>query len=50
MLEHGANTAMYAVYRFVETALGIGAAWLISFVPRLIRLEESAEEDAPQRS
>jgi uncharacterized membrane protein YgaE (UPF0421/DUF939 family) len=40
MLEHGENPASYAVYRFVETALGIGVAWVISFVPRLIRLEE----------
>lgn len=40
MLDHGENVAVYAVYRFVETAIGIGVAWAISFVPRLIRIEE----------
>lgn len=50
MLEHGENTAMYAVYRFVETAIGIGVAWAISFVPRLIRLEEPAAGDDPKGS
>ncbi len=43
MLEHGENTALYAFYRFVETALGIGVAWAISFVPRLIHLEPPKE-------
>jgi len=40
MLEHGGNAAEYAFYRFIETALGIGVAWAISFVPRLIRFPE----------
>lgn len=44
MSEHGENTALYAVYRFVETALGIGVAWLVSFVPRIIRMDEPAAE------
>lgn len=43
MLDHGESPAIYAAYRFVETAIGIGVAWAISFVPRLIRIEESAK-------
>lgn len=51
MLDHGNNTWAYAFYRFIETALGIGVAWAISFVPRLIRIPEPVtDETAPPRS
>lgn len=41
MLDVGANTWSYALFRFIETVLGISVAWAISFVPRLIRFEQS---------
>lgn len=37
----------YALDRFLETALGIVVAWVISLVPRLIELEE---EEAKEKS
>jgi uncharacterized membrane protein YgaE (UPF0421/DUF939 family) len=33
----------YATFRFVETVLGVSVAWLISYVPKLIRVEERGE-------
>jgi|tagenome__1003787_1003787.scaffolds.fasta_scaffold19844522_1 uncharacterized membrane protein YgaE (UPF0421/DUF939 family) len=30
----------YATFRFIETVLGVTVAWLISYVPKLIRVEE----------
>lgn len=36
LLDHGASPWSYAVLRTIETALGIGVAILISFLPRLI--------------
>ena len=37
VLAYGPESWTYAVFRFVETALGIGVAWLISLVPKLLR-------------
>lgn len=37
LLDHGAAPWAYALHRFLETALGVGAAWAISFVPKLMR-------------
>jgi len=45
MLEHGEATWAYAVYRFIETAIGVGVAWLISFVPRLTHMNEPGGEE-----
>jgi uncharacterized membrane protein YgaE (UPF0421/DUF939 family) len=39
MVAHGTHPWSYAFLRFIETALGIGVAWLISFVPKLIRID-----------
>lgn len=36
MLSYGAEPWSYAFYRLFETTLGIGVAWVISLVPKLI--------------
>ena len=41
MLSYGAEPWSYAFYRLIETILGIGVAWAISLVPKLIRGGES---------
>jgi uncharacterized membrane protein YccC len=38
---HSAEPWDYALFRFIETALGIAVAWAISFVPKLLRVEEA---------
>jgi uncharacterized membrane protein YgaE (UPF0421/DUF939 family) len=35
---------MHATLRFVETVLGVAVAWLISYVPKLIRIAEAEDE------
>jgi uncharacterized membrane protein YgaE (UPF0421/DUF939 family) len=37
MLDHGADPWSYALYRVIETDLGIGLALLVSLVPILVR-------------
>jgi uncharacterized membrane protein YgaE (UPF0421/DUF939 family) len=41
VLEHSAAPWIYAYHRFIETLLGVLVAWAISYVPKLIRIEES---------
>ncbi len=41
MLTHGPKPWSYALFRLIETALGIGVAWLISMVPSLVRIKET---------
>jgi uncharacterized membrane protein YgaE (UPF0421/DUF939 family) len=40
VLDHSAEPWHYAFYRLIETALGVLVAWAISYVPKLIRMEE----------
>jgi uncharacterized membrane protein YgaE (UPF0421/DUF939 family) len=40
VLAHRDNPWTYASLRFLETTLGIGVAWLISFVPKLLETRE----------
>jgi len=43
LLEHGDGAWTYAVYRLVETVLGIGIAVLVSLVPKLMADGKPAE-------
>jgi uncharacterized membrane protein YgaE (UPF0421/DUF939 family) len=45
MLDHSAEPWRYAVFRFIETALGVAVAWAISYVPKLIRIEEPSNQE-----
>jgi uncharacterized membrane protein YgaE (UPF0421/DUF939 family) len=40
VLAHGAHPWSYALYRLIETFLGIGMAVLVSLVPKLMGVEE----------
>jgi len=40
VIAHGTHPWSYAFFRLIETSLGIGVAWLLSCVPRLIHVEE----------
>ena len=40
LLEYGAEAWSYAFHRLIETLLGVAVATSISFVPKLIRIEE----------
>jgi uncharacterized membrane protein YgaE (UPF0421/DUF939 family) len=49
VLNHGENPWPYAFLRLIETALGIGVAWMISLVPKLIRTDESGHQEPDAR-
>jgi uncharacterized membrane protein YgaE (UPF0421/DUF939 family) len=40
----GTDPLLYALHRFIETVLGVVLAWLISYVPKLIRIEEPEDQ------
>jgi uncharacterized membrane protein YgaE (UPF0421/DUF939 family) len=40
VLDRNAEPWLYAYLRFIETALGVAVAWAISYVPKLIRIDE----------
>jgi uncharacterized membrane protein YgaE (UPF0421/DUF939 family) len=42
----GLDPWVFALVRSIETALGVGVAWLISLVPKLIRSEEAPTPQA----
>lgn len=39
LFSYGAHPWSYAFARLVETALGIGVAWLVSLVPKLVQVD-----------
>ena len=45
LINYATNPLHYAFYRFIETVLGILVAWAISLVPKLVNLEEPADEN-----
>ena len=49
ILSHGANPWSYALYRVVETFLGLAMAVLVSLVPKLMRVE-TADWEIERRS
>jgi len=40
LLSHGTDPWHYSFFRVAETALGIGAAWLVALVPKLLPPEQ----------
>ncbi len=45
VLDHSAEPWLYAYHRFIETALGVAVAWAVSYVPKLIRIDEPGAEE-----
>ena len=48
VLEHSAEPWLNALGRFVETTLGVVVALLVSYVPKLIKLDEPEEKSVNQ--
>jgi uncharacterized membrane protein YgaE (UPF0421/DUF939 family) len=44
MLVPGQDPWLHGFFRFAETILGVGVAWSISYVPKLIRINESQSQ------
>ena len=47
LLEHSSEPLFHALVRFIETVVGVSVAWVISYVPKLIRQKD--DEDHPAR-
>lgn len=45
VLSHAGDSWAHAWARFVETALGIGVAWVVSLLPKLVAVEDRARPD-----
>ena len=45
LLDHGDSPWSYALFRMIETVLGIAAAVAVSFVPKLIRIGGTKPND-----
>ena len=41
VMSHGANPWSYAIYRVIETLIGIGMAVLVSLVPKLLKVPDA---------
>ena len=46
VVSHSGDPWAFAAIRFIETLLGVLVAWAISYVPKLIRIEESEGQGA----
>jgi uncharacterized membrane protein YgaE (UPF0421/DUF939 family) len=46
MLEHGDHPWSYALYRALETVLGIGLGVLVSLVPPLVPIDGPTRDDS----
>jgi uncharacterized membrane protein YgaE (UPF0421/DUF939 family) len=44
MINHNVEPWSYAWFRFIETVLGVAVAWSISYVPKLLRVDEAAQK------
>ena len=45
VLDHGIDPWSYALYRLIETVLGIGVAVSVSLIPRLLPLDEPKPQE-----
>ena len=43
ILMHGGEVWSFSVHRVIETAIGVAAAWIVSYIPKLMRVEEISE-------
>jgi uncharacterized membrane protein YgaE (UPF0421/DUF939 family) len=46
VLDHGAQPWSYALYRLIETILGVGMAILVSLVPKLLPTNQTKQQDS----
>ena len=49
LLDHNDRPWRYALYRFVETLIGIAAAFSISLIPKLLKVPDLNEDPLKQR-
>jgi uncharacterized membrane protein YgaE (UPF0421/DUF939 family) len=47
ILDEGQRPFVHGLFRFIEIALGIAVSWLLSLVPRLIRMGETMTAEIP---